>query len=199
MACGGFPLASEKAQSPEGTGPPDAACATRWGRIPPWRTYSRSRGVSSRRVARNSRSSARTVTSRASPFSTPVIENTSRHPSARATRVSPPGGTGAGGSPSSGGSSGGSARSWRRSPPSLRGVRPLRGPVARRARAVLFRRSRSWARPRRGTARRPRDRRLFPDRRWTVRSSDSGTRRFRMPTLANVPRTITSWFLRREP
>jgi hypothetical protein len=43
-------------------------------RIPPWRRYSRSRGVSRRTRARNCLSSARTVTSCASPFSMPVIE-----------------------------------------------------------------------------------------------------------------------------
>src|SRR6185503_20908106 len=60
-----------------------------YGRIPPWRTYSRSRGVSSRRVARNSLSSARTVTSRASPPETPVTENTSRPVSPSDSRLSP--------------------------------------------------------------------------------------------------------------
>ena len=48
------------------------------GRMPPCRKYSRSRGVSRRTRARNSLPSARTVTSRASPFSTPAIENSSR-------------------------------------------------------------------------------------------------------------------------
>src|SRR3954454_14849653 len=48
------------------------------GRMPPWRRYSRSTGVSRRSRARNCFSSARTVTSRASPFSTPSTANSSR-------------------------------------------------------------------------------------------------------------------------
>ena len=46
--------------------------------MPPWRRYSRSRGVSRRTRAVKVVSSARTVTSFASPFSIPSIANSSR-------------------------------------------------------------------------------------------------------------------------
>ena len=55
-----------------------AVAAETYGRIPPWRRYSRSRGVSRRTRARNSLPSARTVTSSALPLSTPSTANSSR-------------------------------------------------------------------------------------------------------------------------
>ena len=81
-------------------------------------------------------------------------------------------------------------------------VRPLRRPVARRARAVLLAGdARSSARLRRGSARRRR-RSSSPRRpgRCTVHvPSLPGTSWLRSRTFANVPRTITSWLPRRAP
>ena len=81
-------------------------------------------------------------------------------------------------------------------------LRPLRGPVARRAGAVLLAGEHDRAAcPRRGSARRPR--RSSSPRPSAGAPSTSprepGTSRLRSRTFANVPRTITSWLPRREP
>ena len=125
---------------------------------------------------------------------------TPRGPSGRATRGSRRRRTGAGGCPSSAGSSGGSARSSRRSrrarraaagpwPPS-RATSPSRTPCRRARRAAC---------PRRGSARDASKIVISsPDGTCTVQvPSEPGTSRLRRRTLANVPRTITSWLPRR--
>ena len=128
-----------------------------YGRIPPWRRYSRSRGVSSRTRARNvgSRRPAPRPSPRAPRRSRrPSIENASRPVRPSDSRRLAVQELRAAGCPSSAGSSGGSARSSRRSPPARRaGSGPSPPSRATSPSRTPCRRSRSAARPRRGSAR----------------------------------------------
>ena len=104
--------------------------------------------------------------------------------------------------PSSAGSSGGSARTTRRSRPSRRaGSAPSPPSRATSPSRTPCRRARPAAFPRPGSA--PTRRRSSSPRRdgtCTVHvPSEPGTSWLRRRTLANVPRTITSWLPRRAP
>ena len=116
--------------------------------------------------------------------------------------ASRPAGTAAAGRPSSAGSSGGCARTTPRSPRARRaGSAPSRPSRATSRSRTPCPRARSAARPRRGSAS-PRRRSSSPRRRAGAPSTCPrvpGTSWLRSRTLANVPRTITSWLPRRAP
>ena len=81
-------------------------------------------------------------------------------------------------------------------------ARAFRGPVARAAGAVfLARRSRRAARARLRSASRRRKSIVCSPLGWCIVTPPStpGTIRFFSRTFANVPRIITSWFMRRAP
>ena len=123
------PLAGARSERGRGAsaapGSPAYASSRRrstYGRIPPWRRYSRSRGVSSR----TRRAELLAVRAHRHLARLAVLDARDRvllaARQAERLRGSRPAGTGAGGCPSSAGSSGGSARSSRRSPRARRGA-----------------------------------------------------------------------------
>src|SRR6476646_6348840 len=174
--------------------------STNW-RMPPWRKYSRSRGVSSRTRARNSLSSALTVTSSASPPSSPEIENSSRPVRPRDSAFSP-GMNCSGAIPIIS-----RFERWIRSYESAIAARtPSRFcPLAAQSReepepyslpAITMVGTPS-ARYRSATSKIVPS---SPSGRWAVHvPSLPGTRRFLSRTFAKVPRIITSWLPRRAP
>ena len=139
------------------------------------------------------------ATSRASPFSTPVIENTSRPVSPSDSRVSP-GRNWSGSDPHHQEVERWIRRSWRRSPPSPEEPRPSRSSRATSPSQPFSRRTRSSARPRRGTARRPRrSSPLSPMGDGSSRCPPTPERGGSEPHVGERRAPSPSWFPRREP
>ena len=178
-----------------------------YGRIPPWRKYSASPGVSMRTTAsklgvagphREGRPSSRSTSA------SPRIVNVSCPVSPSDSADSPVAGTAAAARPSRSGWSGGCARktsAMTARTPSSDGA--LGGPVARGAAAVLLaRRASTSGTPSCGVLHRRVVDRHLPRRRAGERvtpPSVPGASWLRSRMLANVPRIITSWLPRREP